>query len=98
MIISLTPDIERTLIEQARMLGTTPEQLAADSLRERFSQGLPCGARSEAERTAALTRLLRDHAGVLDSRGLVPGGANMSEETGGRFTEILSKKHRRRAQ
>ena len=36
MIIKLTPDIEQALAEEARKLGTTPEQLAVDSLRERF--------------------------------------------------------------
>ena len=36
MIIKLTHDIEQALAEEARKLGTTPEQLALDSLRERF--------------------------------------------------------------
>ena len=36
MIIELTPDIEQALADEARKLGTTPEQLAVDSLRERF--------------------------------------------------------------
>jgi hypothetical protein len=36
MIIKLTPDVEQALAEAARNLGTTPEQLALDSLRERF--------------------------------------------------------------
>jgi hypothetical protein len=36
MIIKLTSDVEQALVEEARKLGTTPEQLAVDSLRERF--------------------------------------------------------------
>ena len=36
MIITLPPDIEQALAAEARKLGRTPEQLALDSLRERF--------------------------------------------------------------
>ena len=43
MIITLTPDIEQALAAEARKLGRTPEQLALDSLRERFlSQRATC--------------------------------------------------------
>ena len=37
MKITLTPDMEHMLTEQARKLGITPEQLAVDSLKERFA-------------------------------------------------------------
>ena len=37
MRITLTPDMERTLTEQARKLGITPEQLVVDSLKERLA-------------------------------------------------------------
>lgn len=36
MIITLTPELEQALIEQASRQGTSPEQLALASLRERF--------------------------------------------------------------
>ena len=36
MIITLTPDIEQALTAEAQKRGRTPEQLALDSLRERF--------------------------------------------------------------
>lgn len=36
MTITLTPDIENALTEQAREQGTTPETLALDGLREKF--------------------------------------------------------------
>jgi hypothetical protein len=36
MVIKLTPDIEQALAEEAHKLGMTPEELALDSLRERF--------------------------------------------------------------
>lgn len=98
MNITLTPDLERTLTEQARKHGTTPEQIVLDSLRERFSPELACGAQSETGRKAALEELLRDHAGVLDSREHVVGGARMSADTGRAFSNILVKKHRRKAE
>ncbi len=96
MNIPLTPDIERTLIEQARKLGTTPEQLVLNSLMERFSPRLASGEQPESERKRALAELLRDHSGVLDSREHVPGGAGMSEGTSRAFAVIVTKRHRRR--
>jgi len=36
MVITLTPQLEAVLSEQARRRGTNPEVLALDALRERF--------------------------------------------------------------
>lgn len=41
MIVTLTPDIEQALTEQAQQQGTTPEQLALDSLRQQFVHAAP---------------------------------------------------------
>jgi hypothetical protein len=45
MRITLTPDVERALTAEARRQGTTPEQLALESLRQLFvppeASGLP---------------------------------------------------------
>jgi hypothetical protein len=41
MTITLTPDIENAIVEQARRQGTTPERLAADSLRHLFATASP---------------------------------------------------------
>jgi len=87
MIIKLTPDIEQTLIEEARKLGTTPEQLALDSLRERFGlREAPPYATTGQE---TLADFLRGHIGVLHSSEHVPGGARMSEDSGEKFTAGL---------
>ena len=72
MKITLTPDMERMLTEQARKLGITPEQLAVDSLKERF-------ASTVLESQGTLADFLHEHIGVLDSREYIPGGARMSE-------------------
>jgi hypothetical protein len=41
MVITLTPQLEAALTEQARRLGVTPESLALDALRERFLPKAP---------------------------------------------------------
>ena len=87
MIIQLTPDIEQALAEEARKLGMTPEQLALDSLRERFvgREALP----SPAKEPETLAHFLRGHIGILHSGEHVPGGARMSEASGKKFTAGL---------
>ena len=37
MTITLTPDVENALAEQARRQGTTPEQIVLDTLREKLA-------------------------------------------------------------
>ena len=51
MVISLTPQLEAVLSEQARQRGVAPEVLALDALRERFLPGLlPIEPRDDWER------------------------------------------------
>jgi predicted nucleic acid-binding protein len=90
MIITLTPDIEQALAAEAQKLGRTPEQLALDSLRERFLS--PERERSPAEAQATLADFLRGHLGVLHSSEHVPGGARLAGPlltTWVRFTEAM---------
>ena len=93
MIITLTPDIEHTLTEQAHKLGVTPEQLALDSLRERFA--LSDSTNTASGRQGTLGDFLQGYIGVLDSSEHVPGGARMSEDSGRKFAEGLLKQYRR---
>ena len=88
MIITLTPDIEQALAAEARKLGCTPEQLALDSLRERFLS--PESDRSPAEAQATLADFLRGYLGVLHSSEHVPGGARLSENSGRKFAAGLA--------
>ena len=88
MIITLTPDIEQALAAEARKLGLTPEQLALDSLRERFLS--PESAMPPAEKPATLADFLRGHLGVLHSSEHVPGGAHLSENSGRKFAAGLA--------
>jgi hypothetical protein len=93
MIIKLTSDVEQALVEEARKLGTTPEQLAVDSLRERFvvREAPP----SPAKESETLAHFLQGHIGVLHSSEHVPGGARMSEDSGKKFTAGLLARHQR---
>lgn len=87
MIITLTPDLERALAAEASKLGRTPEQVALDSLRERFLS--PESTLSSGEQQATLADFLQGHLGVLHSSEHISGGARLSEESGRKFTAAL---------
>ena len=93
MTITLTPDIENALVDQASKQGTTPEQLALESLRERFVASVDEGNPTDGAKT--LADYLADHIGVIHSSEHVPGGARMSEDTGKKFAEGMVEKRRR---
>jgi hypothetical protein len=90
MVITLTPDLENALAERARKLGTTPEALALASLRERFAPAPP------PKLQGTMADYLKDFIGVLHSSEFVKGGAQLSKDSGKKFTAILLKKHQRR--
>jgi len=94
MTITLTPEIERALTEEAQRLGTTPEILALDCLREQFVSNTTIEPTEEGQGT--LADFLADHIGVLASREQVPGGARMSEHSGQKFAAGLVKKRQQR--
>ncbi|MGI8587654.1 MAG: hypothetical protein ACR2M0_08215 [Chloroflexia bacterium] len=89
----LTADIEQALVEQAKLQGTTPEQLALEGLRRQFVHPLPNEHSAEAPRT--LADFLGEAICVLHSHEYIPGGAHMSEDTGGAFTKALVEKRRK---
>ena len=93
MHITLTPDIEQALTEQARQQGTTPEALALESLRRQFV--LPTRGESAAPYDT-LADFLADSIGVLHSSEYVTGGARLSESTGKTFAAGLLKKRQQR--
>ena len=64
-----------------------PEQLALDSLRERF---MPLEApASLATGQETLANFLRENIGVLHSSEHIPGGARMPEDSGKKFAAGL---------
>ncbi|MBA3944685.1 MAG: hypothetical protein H0X37_09010 [Herpetosiphonaceae bacterium] len=90
MELTLTPDIEHALREQAQQQGIAPERLALDSLRRQFVR--PVDITQPTENTETLADFLADFIGVLHSSEYIPGGARLSEATGKTFTDILIKK------
>lgn len=93
MTITLTPDIEVRLTEEARKTGTTPQELALQCLRTRFVG--PEGDKSPTQEEGSLADFLADHVGVLASNEQVPGGAQLSQDSGKKFATGMVEKRRR---
>jgi hypothetical protein len=89
MLITLTPEIEQALAEQSQKQGTTPEQLALDSLRKQFVKST---RKRNPEMKGTLADFLDEFIGVIQSDELIPGDAKMSEATSKVFAEGLLKK------
>ncbi|NUO83169.1 hypothetical protein HUU05_24115, partial [candidate division KSB1 bacterium] len=88
--IPLTPEIENALAQCAQREGTTPEQLALETLRKRFASFL--AAKAPADEKLTLYDLIKDHIGVIDSSEKYPEGGHMSENTGKKFAAGMKKK------
>jgi hypothetical protein len=83
MNITLTPDIEHALVEEARQRNTTPEMLTVEYLKERL---MPLMANEiEAKEGETLADFLAGYIGVLSSSERIPAGARMSEDSGKKF-------------
>jgi hypothetical protein len=85
--ITLPPEVEEPLEEEAREKGTTPELLAVDCLRNHFSRRASSAKPDEAE---SLFDFLSGYAGMISGTSEA-----LSERSGQRFAEILLEKQRR---
>ena len=86
--ITLPAEIEGPLLEEARRQGTTPERLALDTLRMRFTP-----APASPSKIAPESNLAEFLAGYV---GLVEGSTEpLSEHCGERFAEGLVEKQMR---
>lgn len=90
MQIIVTDDIERSLTEKASQQGTTPEMLAIDALRKQFVS--PSNAEPDMAEAQNLAEFLGDYIGSISSGEHAPGGAQMSKDTGKKFTEGMLRK------
>jgi len=88
--ITLPPELEQVLTEQAQQQGTTPELLALDKLRGLFQPSLETQASSG---EGSMADFFSEFIGTIHSSEIVPGGANLSENTGRKFKDIMLKKH-----
>lgn len=78
--ITLPPDVERPLVDEAHRRGTTPERLAVDCLRQAFSS-----TRADSSpQGGSLFEWLAPFAGKVEGTG-----ENLSEGCGSRLTDIL---------
>ncbi len=87
--ITLPPELEHALSEQARAQGTTPELLALDSLRERFTN---TAVSEPAQTNQTMAEYWADFIGCLHSSDFVPGGAQMSTDSGRKFAQGMVSK------
>lgn len=85
--ITLPPDIEGPLAEQARQQGTTPELLAINSLRALFTPS----ASTEEQSGESLYDLLSGYVGTIN--GTTDA---LSEDSGQHFAEGMAEKQRQR--
>lgn len=94
MVITLTPDLEQAILEQARRQGTSPEQIALASLRKQFITTVRDERKVDAP--GSLFDFLAGYIGVLHSSQEIEGGAQMSNKTGKRFAAGMVKKREQR--
>lgn len=86
-MITLPPDLEGRIADEARRRGTTPELLAIDGLRQLFA---PERAEFGVEQHGTLFELLAGYIGTVN------GSAEpYSEDCGRRFAEGLAEKQPR---
>jgi hypothetical protein len=95
MTITLTPDIERVLAEEAQKLGITPGQIVLGSLQERFVP--PKADTVPTKRPKTLADFLRGHIGVLHSSEYVLGRSCLSLDCGHKFTDGLDARRPQRS-
>ncbi len=85
--ITLPPDLDERLSEEARQRGTTPELIEIDGLRRLYPAPSP-------EEPPVDGKTLFDS--LSDIIGIVEGsGESLSEDCGRHFTDGLVEKHRR---
>jgi hypothetical protein len=88
-IITLPPDLEGRLTDEARRRGTTPELLALDGLRQLFAPPV-ADKDSDANNHGTLFDFLADHIGTIDG-----ASEPYSENCGKRFADGLDEDQKR---
>lgn len=93
--ITLPQELEQIVTDQATRQGTTPELWTLDKLRRSL---LPdSDAATEPESACDGSTMLdffEGYVGTLHSSEVVPGGAQMSQDTGRKFAEGMLQKRR----
>jgi hypothetical protein len=91
--ITLPPDLEQVVTEQAKKQGTTPEIFLLGELRERFLQEAP-DTGTEIREGETMADFFAGYAGTVNSREIVPEGVHLSANTGRKFKELMLQKYK----
>jgi hypothetical protein len=92
--ITLPPEFEQAILECAEHYGTTPELFILDELRTRHLSP-PATVNTSAELPSeTMAEFFKGYAGTVDSREFVPLGAQLSNDTGKKYKELMMQKHR----
>lgn len=86
--ITLPPEIETLLAEEAQRQGTTTELLTLDKLRALVSPETASGTLKNSDHEETLYDFLQGYVGTVDG-----STEALSENCGGRFAEDMVKKH-----
>ena len=94
LTITLPPELESAVTKQAQDKGTTPELFLLDDLLKRYAPVTPPETPADTEPIEGETMadFFADYIGVLNSSEFIPGGAQMSQNTGRKFGEGMVKK------
>ena len=87
--ITLPQELEKVLTQRAQQQNTTADLLAIDSLIKMYTP--PSAA--PVEEGVTLAEYWADYIGSIDSSEIVPEGAQLSENTGRKFAELMVKKY-----
>ena len=91
--ITLPPELERVVTERAKRQGITPELWTLDKLSQSLQAELAVKPAPEpASEGGSMLDFFAGYVGVLHSNEFVPGGAQMSQDTGRKFAEGMLKK------
>lgn len=91
--ITLPPELEQAVTQRAQRQGTTPELWTLDTLRQFLQSDIPSASAPEPDsEDGTMLDFFAGYVGVVSSSEFVPGGAQMSPETGRKFAEGMVKK------
>lgn len=91
--ITLPPELEKVVTERAKQQGTTPELWTLDRLQQSLqAEAVVEDAPTPVSEGGSMLDFFEGYAGVLNSSEFIPGGAQMSQNTGRKFAEGMLKK------
>jgi hypothetical protein len=90
--ITLPPELEKVVTERAKQQGTTPELWTLDRLHQSLQAEAAVESASEpTAESGSMLDFFEGYVGVLHSSEFVPGGAQMSQDTGRKFAAGMLK-------